>query len=498
MTGQINITDWHADYASRSSQWTKIRDVIDGEDKVKDQGQTYLPKPSGMADPNMYSAYKTRSSFYPVAERTMRGLSGMVFRHEPVLEMPDHMEDMRESLTTDGYSYEVLAEEVVREVMTVGRYGILVDFPVYNSTSLVLPHFATYFAEDIINWEQKFIDGKKVLTRVVLRDDIDNTFGEDTVVYLELILNSDGNYEVRRWEAQVTDTRGQSDIGTGKNFIMTQTAIPTVNGAPLNRIPFIFINTYDMRPDIEKPPFLDLVNVNLGHYRNSADYEHALYLTAQPTPWIAGQLDEAKKPKSIGSGTIWYLPEGSQAGFLEFAGAGVESQRQAMLDKEDRMAALGARMIKDSSSRQETAETARLRGRGETSLLTNVVNMSQQGLEKAFRIAAEWVGANPNDITVKLNRDFVETRLSPEEINAIVKAWQGGAISAQTRHENFQKGEIIPPDRTLEDEQDMIEEEGGGLVGLLAGTQPGGATPPNNRPEGTEQGAGTTPQPQEE
>lgn len=495
MTGQINITDWHADYASRSSQWTKIRDVIDGEDKVKDQGQTYLPKPSGMTDPNMYSAYKQRASFYPVAERTMRGLSGMVFRHEPVLEIPTRLEPLRESLSTDGYSYEVLAEEVVREVLTVGRYGILVDFPVYNSSSLVLPHFATYFAEDIINWEQKFIEGKKVLTRLVLRDDIDNTFGEDTVVYLELILNENGVYEVRRWEAQVTDSRGQSDIGTGRNFIMTQTAVPTVGGRPLNRIPFVFINTYDMRPDIEKPPFLDLVNTNLAHYRNSADYEHALYLTAQPTPWISGQLDEAKRPTSIGSGTVWYLPENAQAGYLEFGGQGIEAQRNAMQDKEERMAALGARMIKDQRSSNETAETARLRGRGETSLLTNAVNMSQQGLERAFRIATEWVGGSPDDVVVKINKDFVETRLSPEELNALVKAWQGAAISRLTLHENLQKGEIIPPDRDVEEEEDLIEEEGGGILNQLLAAGNGPPGQPGNQPG--EQSAGTEEQPEE-
>ena len=486
MSGQINITDWHSDYAHRTAQWAKIRDVIDGEDKVKDQGATYLPKPSGMTDANQYSAYKTRTSFFPVAERTMRGLSGMVFRHEPVLEIPNRMEPMRESLSTDGYSFEVLAEEVVREVLTVGRYGILVDFPVHNTASTAMPHFATYFAEDIINWEQAFVEGKKVLTRIVLRDDIDNTFGDDTVQYLELILNEDLQYEVRKWQVQVSEGGAVGEIGTTKTFIMTAQFVPTVNGAPLSRIPFVFINTFDMRPDIEKPPFLDLVNVNLGHYRNSADYEHALYLTAQPTPWIAGQLDAGNKPNTIGSGTIWYLPQDAQAGMLEFTGQGVGAQRQAMIDKEDRMASLGARMIKDQARGNETAETARLHGRGETSLLTNAVNMAQAGMEKAFRIAAEWVSTNPDDVTVKLNKDFIETRMSSEELGAIVKAWQGGAISRTTMHENLQTGEIMPPDRTVEEEEDMIEEEGGGLLNELIPPAPAAAPAP-----GAEPGAGT-------
>jgi len=487
---EINITDWHANYAERTVQWAKIRDVIDGEDKIKNQGQTYLPKPSGMTGNKQYDAYKLRTAFYPICERTMRGLTGMVFRHAPVLEIPERMEPMRENLTTDGYSFEVLAEEVVREVLTVGRYGILPDFPVYNEASNVLPHFATYFAEDIINWEQAFIEGKKVLTRIVLRDDIDNTFGDDTVQYLELILNQAGQYEVRKWKVEVSEQQSVSGIGSTKNIFMTEATVPLINGAPLNRIPFVFINTFDLRPDIEKPPFLDLANVNLGHYRNSADYEHALYLTAQPTAWIAGQLDETKKPTSIGSGTIWYLPEDTKVGMLEFTGAGVESQRAAMQDKETRMSSLGAQMIKTESRSNETAETARLHGRGETSLLTNAVNMSAAGLRMAFRISAEWVGAKVEEVDAKLNKDFVETRLAPEEVNAIVKAWQGGAISRTTMHENMQSGEIMPPTRTVEEEKELIEEEGGGLYGLLAPIEP---EPAANEPEEVEEGAGNHP-----
>ena len=165
--------------------------------------------------------------------------------------------------------------------------------------------------------------------------------------------------------------------GKTKELLEVSSFQPVVNGKNEVSIPFFFANAYDLRPTTCKPPMLDLVNMNLSHYRNSADYEHALYLTAQPTPWIAGNLDEQKKPKSIGSGTIWYLPEDATCGMLEFTGAGITAQQKAMDDKEDRMAALGARMINDGKNRNETTDTARMRGRSEVSLLTSVVNMAQ-------------------------------------------------------------------------------------------------------------------------
>lgn len=456
---QMNITDWHVDYSTRNYQWAKVRDVLEGEDTVKDQGQLYLPKPSAQSLKE-YASYKTRATFYAVAERTLRGLSGLIFRNDPVLELPARMEPMRGSLSTDGYSFEVLCQELVDELLSIGRYGLLIDFA-RDAAPTAVPHFATYKAEDIINWRQEFIGGKKVTTRVVLRDDIDNTYGTDALKYLELVLNDQNQYEVRVWEAQVTQSG--ADKNQARVFVETDRYTPTVGGKPIKEIPFVFANPYDLRPDVEKPPFLDLANMNLAHYRNSADYEHALYLTAQPTPWIAGQISQADRPKSIGSGTIWFLPENGKAGMVEFQGAGLEAQRLAIQDKEDRMAALGARMIKDVSRAQETAETTRLRGRSEMSLLTAVVNMAQASLQRAFQIAASWVGAPESDVAVTLNRDFVETRLSDKELNALVKAWQSAAISRQTLHENLQKGEIIPGDRTADDEQSLIDEEGGGM-----------------------------------
>ena len=40
----------HPTYDEWSSAYSKIRDVIKGEDRLKQQGQLYLPRPEGMRD----------------------------------------------------------------------------------------------------------------------------------------------------------------------------------------------------------------------------------------------------------------------------------------------------------------------------------------------------------------------------------------------------------------------------------------------------------------
>lgn len=437
-----NISNFSKHFASRKLQWSKVRHAIEGEDQIKMMGKAYLPQPSGMTIKE-FNNYKERAMFYGVAERTLRGMTGMVQRKAPEIVIPDKMKSFMEKTTSDGHSFVMFLDELTRESLSIGRSGILVDhFP--NATVNDLPHLCTYKAEDITEWKEEKIDGIKKLTRVVLRDETESTIDSDAMEYLELSL-VEGVYTVQRYKIVMANREEvRMDIG--------ELVTPQVAGKSLDYIPFFFVNAYDLRPEINKPPFLDLVNMNISHYRNSADYEHALYMTAQPTPWVAGVMSEDSKPKSIGPSTIWYLSEGGSAGLLEFTGKGISAQQQAMKDKEDRMAALGARMIAENANRNETVDTARLRGRGEMSLLLSVVTTIEAALLSILKLVAEWSGTPSESIIVKMNRDFVETRMSHQEITALVNAWQMGAISHSTLVDNYKRGEIVPLDRTAEQE----------------------------------------------
>src|SRR5258707_11065092 len=72
--------------------------------------------------------------------------------------------------------------------------------------------------------------------------------------------------------------------------------------------------------------------------------------------------------------------------------------------------------------------------------------------------------AKPEDITAEhvnyeLNTDFDSTLLSATEIQALVAAWQSGAISRDTLLHNLRVGEILPSARTNEQEVELIRKE---------------------------------------
>ncbi|ESR27513.1 62kDa structural protein [Lutibaculum baratangense AMV1] len=239
--------------------------------------------------------------------------------------------------------------------------------------------------------------------------------------------------------------------------------IPQVNGRALDFIPFLMVSHQGIRPSDVRPPFSGLCRVALSHFRNSCDREHAIFLTSAPTPWVSGSLTEDRIPRAIGAGALWVLPEGAQVGMLEFTGAGVSAMKELMEEKIEVMAQLGARMLTTTVNRNESIETATQRTRGELSLLHGTVVSVEAGINKLLRIAAEWVGAPPAEAHVEMSRDFIEATLNGRQIEGLVKLWQSGGISHRTLYENLQAGEVASPDRTFEQEREMIADEGGDM-----------------------------------
>jgi len=69
---------------------------------------------------------------------------------------------------------------------------------------------------------------------------------------------------------------------------------------------------------------------------------------------------------------------------------------------------------------------------------------------------AEWMGVT-DDITVELNTDFVDVKLTPQEVTALMQTWQSGGVSHETFLWNLQRGEMLPPNISIEDERSRVE-----------------------------------------
>jgi hypothetical protein len=231
---------------------------------------------------------------------------------------------------------------------------------------------------------------------------------------------------------------------------------PLMNGNTMSFIPFEFIGVRDNSPCVDKPPLLDLVDVNLSHYRTSADLEHGRHFTGLPTPVVCGVQLESGQSLSIGSAKAWVFPDPqASATFLEFTGQGLGELREAMREKESMMATLGARMLAPESKGIESAQTASIHRAGENSVLASISQSISISLTHILEWLRDWSNIT-GEVSVELNRDFVPPTMTAQDLTALVTAWQSGAISHSTLFDNLKQNDIIAADQTFEDEQELI------------------------------------------
>ena len=166
----------------------------------------------------------------------------------------------------------------------------------------------------------------------------------------------------------------------------------------------------------------------------------------------------------IGSSTAWVSETtGATAGYLEFTGQGLCTFERAMDRDERLMAVLGSRLLEGQKRVGETAQAIELRQSGENSILGNVATSVSESLTQVLRWAYWWNSTEelPGAITdaqalLELNTDFSTSTMTAQEMSAVVKSWESGAVSQDTMHELFRKGEILPDGRTNEEEAQLI------------------------------------------
>ncbi len=456
----MEINTPHESYVAHMDQWKRVRDTIAGSDRIKKASTDYLPQPTGMEAPH-YEAYVSRARFYDVTDRTLFGLTGAIFRREPQVEAPPKVEKSLDQLSARGLTFNGQARAITREVLSVGRVGGLLDMGPEPQAVGTMPKLAIYDAETIIDWNTESVGGTHKLVRVVLEEPEDQNEKSDRKQYRELVIE-DGAYKVNIWrkiENTPETPRKANAEPEEPQWKIVEVFEPMMGQQRLDFIPFVFFGVNDLDPDIEKPPLLGLVDENIGHYQLQADYRQALFLTAQPTPYVLG-FEKDEEPEAIGSGDVWFSKNpNAKVGMLEFQGAGIEATRQAILDSEVRMVLLGARFFEANKKAAETAETIRLRFSADASILAVISQQIGEGLTKILRWAAEWASQAAEQISVRMNDDFVAIPLEPDQIRAYLQAWQAGAMAFTDLFALLQRGDMIAESRTEEEVQAETETE---------------------------------------
>lgn len=457
----------HAEYSAMKSKWQRCRDTLSGQDAVHLRGDEYLPKLKEQEEAD-YDAYKKRAVFFNATSRTVEALVGMIFRKQPVVELPPAMDPIKEDATLSAIPLPTFAQKAMYEVIGLGRVGILVDFPRMAEVPKTLaeaeamgnrPYLTYYTAENIINWRFGRVRNVYQLVQVVLqeknREPTDEFVDEEVTRYRVLSLKT-GVYTQQLWRKATSGELKDSIDG----FIAEPAFAPMVNGKQLSRIPFFLVGSDGPTTETDDPPMIDLVDVNLSHYRTTADYEHGAHFCGLPTPCVSGYVKEKQDQKLyVGSTHAWIFPRPeTKAYYLEFGGQGLTSLATLRAEKEQHMAALGARMLQPEKAAAEAEQTVLARASGELSVLGAMAQGLSRAMTGALELCRDWWGTG-GDVSFELNTDYVPAQMTAPELTALVAAWQQGAISKETLFQNLKRGEVISEDTTFEEEDAAIGDE---------------------------------------
>ena len=480
------VNSHHPDYDANAFAWQRARDVFAGEDAIKTAGEKYLPR-LDCQDDTEYRAYLNRALLFNATARTGDGFVGLIFRRDPTFKLPGDNSGVADALTEFvedadmlGTSLAAFSKKLVTEIINVGRAGTLID---WNCEAEQRAYAVAYAAENIINWHTERVNGRNVLTLLVLQETSltpvaeSDPFVPEEIQQLRVLklvppqgttdnTKANWSYQVEIWQ-YLPD--GQSPNGTRsrgkKKWKLVDTITPLRLGKPLPLIPFVFHGPRHSLPDVDKIPLADIIAANLHHYRINADYFHGLHYTALPTAWVSGF--DKNTTLRIGSSTAWMADSAdAKAGYLEFSGQGLTPFERALDRDEQLMAVLGTRMLESRKRVGETAAAIELRQSGENSILNTISLSISASLTQVLRWVYWWSSTEPipdaigpDLVLASLNTDFSVTGMAAQEITAIVAAWKAGAISQATMLDLFRAGEVIAPGRTNDEEIKLLATE---------------------------------------
>ena len=478
----------NAAIARRYAQWSRIRDAVDGSDCVRENANTYIPSLTGQTH-DEYARYIARPAFFEATGRTRDAMTGLVFAHSPTIDVPPALEYLLDDIDADGGSLDEFAGRMVDELQETGFGVILVghngnpDDPGTAAAPSGRPFVSWYPAESIIDYRYSVVNGTRLLSHLRVREmATDASADEFTLSEVPEIVVHDmtpEGYRIRHYrEVDASKVTGKKQQPKWMQY--GADAYPMANGAPLKYLPARIVSASNKR-EPGNAPLAALAEMNLSHWRTSADYEHALHFCGLPTPYVSGVTNSnqrsgdvidamndgangpyvTRRPKQkntikLGStAIITFENPQAQMRYLTLPTEGIGALERALTRKEQAMAVLGARMLAAEGGPAESGVALTVKRSGESSALVRVADAVSDAITEALSWAAEWAGID-YDVSYSLDTSFATSAMDAQTITALLGAVNAGKLSMRSFIEKMKAGGYVSDTRSVDDELEAI------------------------------------------
>jgi hypothetical protein len=455
----MTIDSKNKKYTENIEKWNLINDVCDSQNLDK-----YILEldrlDKSVENIERNKTFKKRAVFSAVAGYTSRGLIGKAFAKTPSITVPDELSYVNYDVDGAGASIYQQSQDVVRDVLRIGRSGLLIDFPTtegevsradINSQNI----FATitrFDARQIINWQLKRVGSKLQPVLITLQSSVNESMDGYEYQSIEIIIElclTDGVYEQKEWR-----------LNDKKEWTLHLKTTPKDgSGASLDYIPFVFVGSECNTSHVDHPPMYDLAKINVGHLNNSAIYEDSVFTVGQVQPWMSGLNQETidlmkDNNMRIGSGRLIGVPSGE---VFDFAQASPNMlAREAMNDKITMMIGLGA-MYMQTGSVAKTASQVDGELMAQHSVLSLIAHNVSEAYSVALKMAGQFMGVSGEaEYQYNISQDFIEPETTPQMLTAMVASFLQGVLPISDLYEWKKKHGLVNNEKSLEDYQDEI------------------------------------------
>lgn len=454
---------------SLESEIVQNNDLYEGRKKILEHIDLYYDGLELDTDEKKAARWK-RTPFYIYYPSVISSFTSSIFKKPPQYTIPEGDFDI-ENIDLLGNSLDEYASQIPHQVLKQGFCASIIDF----SNELKRPFFNFIKPERFVSFRVSNKSGYPKISQFIYTDfediqDEANEFETDTVVvhYVWDLFN--GKVRVRKYK-RVKSPVANDLTEYYKNItslsdnqyedVLDSTSYIKMNNKSLDTLPIIIHGQESNNFTVNKSVLQDVSDLNINVFQRVCDQIEVLHMTAMPTPYITGaDASDSNAPKTIGSNKIWFLENpDSQVGLLEFTGKAYDSHEKYIKELTQVMAVKGAQILRKDGVSRETATSVILRTGQETAIITDIVQNISHQIEEMLKIYFKWLNEPTEDITYKLNSDFLNVDMEPNAQIALVKSWLDGAISHKTLFEKMKQGEIIASDKTYENEMKDIEKD---------------------------------------
>jgi hypothetical protein len=208
-----------------------------------------------------------------------------------------------------------------------------------------------------------------------------------------------------------------------------------------------------------RPPLEDIAELNLKTYQIQSDLDNQLHISAVPMLAFYGFPSSAEEV-SAGPGEAIAFPAEGRAEYIEPGGTSFQYQFQRLEQLALQINELGLSAVLGQKLTAETAEAKRInRSQGDSTMMVIAQNM-QDMIDNCLQFHAQYLGQNEAAGSCYVNRDFMGTRLDPQEITSLLQLYTAGTITQETLLQQLSDGEVLGDDFDVEQELEATANAG--------------------------------------